>query len=355
MDSECESIADRDLPTELIPTEMQELSASKLNIKDNTLDLNRLEARCPLDNGHHLITVLRADLGALDVLPQELLVIVPHYLDLQTLTDFRRVNHQARRSVDAVPEYSICVRYAPNAIRGMLCLGSARFNTCLDLYEKICTPNCDKCGDFGGYIYLVTCRRACFLCFTENTSYLPLLRSDVIRKFGLGSKQLDDIPHIRSRPGRYSPNGRIFHEFVTLVDHDSALITALATHGTEELMEGFVATRIQAQEEIFQKRHASYVSGGCRGKKPRAPRTRDGHDARSGNPYRFMAVVPAPFYDRRTKIATEGFYCLGCRSENVGPDRHWRKRYTIGTFASHMAQWGEVLNGFHRNSPHSRT
>lgn len=349
MDSDCESIPSRDLPTEI-----QELTVSKLNIKDNTLDLNRLEARCPLDNGRRFNNLLRAGLGALDLLPQELLVIVLHHLDLQTLTDFRRINHQARRSVDAVPEYSLCVCHAPNAVRGMLCLGSARFNTCRGLYEKICTPNCDKCGDFGGYIYLITCRRVCFNCFTEETSYLPLLRSDVLRKFGLESKQLDDIPQIRSRPGRYSPTARIFHESVTLIDHDLARHSALAMHETEGSMEEVVATRLQAQKDIFQKRQASYESGGCRGKKPRAPRTRDAYDARSGNPYRFMAVVPAPFYDRRTKTTTEGFYCLGCRSEKVGPALHWRKRYTTGTFASHMTQWGEILNGIHRNSPHTR-
>jgi len=128
-----------------VSTDWPDLTASNLHFQERTLDCNRLATYCPLDNGRHLNTAPSADLGALNILPQELLVLVLRELDLQTLTNFRRVNRQAMISVDAVPTYAILVRHAPNTIRDMLSLGSARFNTCLDLYEKLCTEECDIC------------------------------------------------------------------------------------------------------------------------------------------------------------------------------------------------------------------
>ena len=64
---------------------------------------------------------------------------------------------------------------------------------CLKLYEELSTAECDSCGDYGGYLYLVTCRRVCFLCLTENPDYLPILRADAIRKFGLGPDGLKGL------------------------------------------------------------------------------------------------------------------------------------------------------------------
>jgi hypothetical protein len=55
-------------------------------------------------------------------------------------------------------------------------------------------------GDFGGYLYLITCRRVCFLCFTEKPDYLPLLRADAIRKFGLHNEHTVRLPAMKTVP-----------------------------------------------------------------------------------------------------------------------------------------------------------
>lgn len=326
-----------------VVTDWPEFTASNLHIKDRTLDYNGLATYCPLDNGRQLTTAPRADLGPLKILPQELLAIIFHYLDLQTLTIFRRVNRQAMHSVDAIPAYAILIRHAPNTIRGMLSLGSARFNTSQDRYETLCTESYEICGDFGGYIYLIKCRRVCFLCYSHELSYLTVTRSDVLRKFGLEAKQLRDIPHVRSRPGSYSLHRALWYgKSVILFDQDSVRRAARATYGTEEALQEAVALKAQALEDKLREKQRTYEIGGGRGKKPRLPRTEQVEDKFFGNPFRFMAIESAPFYDKQRRVPEEGFYCLGFLDELGLDDLHWRKRYTVESFKRHMARWGEV-------------
>ena len=338
----------------LTDVDLQELTTPQLNIKDNTLDQNDLAYRCPLDNGRHT-TNPEADLGELALLPPELLHRLLRQLDIQSLTDLRRVNQQAMILVDSVPEYRVIVTHAPNALRGMLCLGSARSNSCYDLYQKLCTAECDTCGDFGGYLYLITCRRVCFTCLSDEVSYLPLRKADVIRDCGIESKHLGSIPHVRSRPGRYSPNSKIYRKSVTLYDRDASYRAAISIYGTEGNVKGAIARKIDERFNDFHAKQSTYESGGRLGRKPRRPRTEEVWDATSGNPHRFLAVVGAPHYDVHTRRATDGFYCRGCRDEHVGPDLHWRRRFTIETFERHWARFGAIINGFHSNSSKKRT
>ena len=343
----------------LTDTELQELTTPRLNIKDHTLDDNHLVQNCPLDNGRHTLEP-RFDLARLDGIPPELLHLVLCQLDLQSLTDFRRVNQRAMTLVDSFPEYRVVVEHAPNAIRGMLSIQSARFNTLLDLNDKLCTAECDVCGDFGGYLYLIVCRRVCFLCSRTESSFLPLLKSDILRKFALESQHLHSIPRIRSRPGRYSPNSNLCRRAITLFDHRLARKKGILVHGTEEIMTDIVRRRDQKRLSEYSDKRSRYESTGRIGRAPRLPRVTDAFDTQHGKPDRFMALISAPYFDVHAKAAIDGLYCVGCRKETHGPDgdwrpdRHWRKLFTTETFASHMVRWGQIVNGFHCNSSITR-
>lgn len=181
------------------------LTFPRLNLKDNTLDDNDLVRRCPLDNDHACNTP-QQDLGALDALPLELLQVLLAQLDLRTLTDFRRVNQRALQVVDSIPGYKAITTHAPNALRGILSIGTGRWITCETLHDKLCTAECETCGDFGCYIYALTCKRVCFLCLSEHEAYLPVPLGLARRKFGINRQVLDTLPHFRSLPGTYSPN-----------------------------------------------------------------------------------------------------------------------------------------------------
>lgn len=83
-----------------------------------------------------------------------------HGADSARHTDFRRVSQRAIQMIDLIPQYRRIIRYTPASIQGCLSIGAGRLFSCQNLYEKLCTAECDICGDVGGYLYLITCRQS---------------------------------------------------------------------------------------------------------------------------------------------------------------------------------------------------
>lgn len=76
-----------------------------------------------------------------------------------------------------------------------------------------------------------------FLCFTEKTEYLPLLRANAIRKFGHHRKDTATLPSMKCVPARYSPQEIKCHIRLTLIGHDSARQAGIAVYGNISTME----------------------------------------------------------------------------------------------------------------------
>lgn len=324
---------------------------------DGTLDSNGLRQHCVLDAGRHALHPI-FNLGELDILPPELLTNVLAQLDVQSLTDFRRVNQQAMRITDSVPQYQAVVEHASDALRGMLSIGSASFSTIDDLYDKLCTVTCDTCYRDGNYLYLITCKRVCFWCLGRKESFLPLSRADIVRKYGLQPSQTARIARMGSRPGRYSERRLICRKSLTLFDHDSARSMGISVHGTVEMMEEYVEKAAMRRWSNFKDRQSQHLSRGNTGKKPRPPRVGDAWDALFGNAHRYMAIVSIPYFNAQTRSAQRGFYCKGCRhagvveDEDAGPDMDRRRQYYSETFDDHMKKWGKIKKGFHLKDPY---
>ncbi|CAG8886971.1 unnamed protein product [Penicillium egyptiacum] len=145
---------------------LSELIYTFISIIDHTLD--DIESLCHLDSGHDR-RVPCYGLEPLEIVPLEILQMIVLRLDIRSMTHFRRVNRQARLVVDQIPQYKQIIVHMLASIRGCLSTRTGFSFSCQDLYDKLRTADCDSCGDFGGYLYLVTCRRVCFLCFTEKT------------------------------------------------------------------------------------------------------------------------------------------------------------------------------------------
>lgn len=312
-----------------------------LDIKDNTLDY--VDNRCCLDDGLDFHGSYYG-LGALGVLPLEIIHMALIRLDIQSLIDFRRVNKRARLVTDSMPQYKHILAHAPASIRGSLNIKTARFFSCQDLYEKLSTAECDSCGDFGGYLYLVTCRRVCFLCFTEKPDYLPLLRKDAIRKFGLRSELLATLPCMKSFPGRYSPRGIKCQRREILFDYSAARQAGIAVHGTISSMEKYASEMASKRLEIYNTK-MSLRRTAVRNLRP--PRTEDDFDGYSSNPKRFMGIVCAPFFGAHTAFPDWGFHCLACKAHHYGRPLHWRRKYTMNSFQDHIRECGEIVDGKH--------
>jgi hypothetical protein len=265
------------------------------------------------------------------------------HLDIQSLTEFRRVNKRAKSMTDSNTQYKLIKTHAPESIRGCLGLKTARFITCQDLYEKLSTAECDSCGDFGGYLYLITCRRVCFLCFTEKADFLPLPRNEVLRRFGLSSEHLATLPFLKSVPGIYSPRGIKCQRRERLFDYSAAQKQGIAIHGSAESMEEHVSETARKKLESYSAK-ASVCRRGIR---LRQPRTEDPFDGHSSSPRSFMAIIRAPFLRSAREPPEFGSHCLACKPHHYHRPLHWRRKYTLATFQDHIEECGQIVDGKH--------
>jgi hypothetical protein len=295
-----------------------DLTYTHIRLKDFTLDDNLPDLQCQPYNDHNP-NPHKAYLGALDTLPLELLHEILRQLDLRTLTDFRHVNRRAMWLVESFPQYQAIRKHAHNALRGIICIEASRWITCEMLYEKLCTAECEECGDFGGYLYILTCKRVCFLCLSEDKRYLPLRYRHAIRKFGLNRPILGTLPSMKSIPGTYSPNEKKVCAHIALVDSDCARRAGITLHGSVSVMEQHVSS-IAAQDPF---------------------------DGKSGNPLRFMAIVRTPWLNKSSRELEWGFHCTGCQKSHHSRPLHFRRKFTVGSFKEHLRECGNISHGKH--------
>lgn len=286
------------------------LTYPRLNLKDNTLDENLPPARL---FGHAFdVNEPEVDLGSLNLLPLELLYSVMASLDLCSISTLRMVNRQSLMTVDTFPPFKCINKHAHPALRGALMIHSAKWITCEKLFKIICTSECETCGDFAGYVYLITCKRVCFLCLSQDDNYLPYTFTG--RKSRAFSRILDILPHMRSISGIYSPNEKQESRQLCLWDRES-----VQQCGDLEVMKrvGRVASKA--------------------------------FDGKSGNKLRFMAIVEAPVLDHQTGKTESGVYCSGCRDSIGQRSQHFRRRYSSKPFVSHIKECGSITGGKHQN------
>lgn len=326
-----------------IPLRYHGLTYSVLRINDHTLDEHLTP---PSSAFPHRRARPRAPhgLGDLDGLPVELLNEILLHLDLRTLFDLRNVNLRASELVDSLPQFKALVAHAPNTIRGILQIGTGRWVTARSLYTRLCAPECEHCGDFGGYLYLMTGRRVCFLCLTQLRQYLPLRIRVARQEFHLNKELMRQLPTMQVTPGIYSPNEKVAPR-VVLVDYESAFRAGMelnrSVSGAQEHVSDTVARTLRTSNTATATPYQP-TSTTPRTKKNRPPQV----DARSGNPLRFVAVVHFPWFNKQPKEVDWGFHCLGCEKSNRAP-LHYRRRFWAASFDDHIKQCGTIKNGRH--------
>lgn len=329
--------------TAVSPARWKDLTFTQSGIKDNTLDDNLLDTRPSSENPIRQEPMARA--GALDVLPLELLHEVLAQLDLRSLTYFRLVSRRASGLVDSLPEYSDIAKHASNALRGILAIGTGPYINCTTLHGSLCTARCEQCGDFGGYLYLLTCKRVCFLCLSKTEVFLPLAPSHACRKFGLDRHHIESLPRMMVVPGTYSPNRKKIASSATLVDYEHARLAGINLHGSLGAMEEYVSQAQARGLEAYRTRLAEQKSDSGN-RRPRRPPALDPVDGKSGNPHRFAAIARVPWLDRASRRVEHGLYCVGCERSSHRPC-HWRILFSPVSFKEHLAKCGEIRGGKH--------
>jgi hypothetical protein len=309
--------------------------------KDFTLDDNHLARNCPLDSHKHHVDP-KHDLGTLENLPLELLSLILVQVDLRSLTDFRRINNRAMQVVDSVLEYQLVRQHAPDSIRGILTVELGSHISIQTLFNTLKESKCEDCGDFAGYIYLLTCKRVCFLCLYEKQRYFPRSIPEAARQFGVPRRLFASMPTVNSIPGCYSPNTYKRKARFTLLDSESARQIGIAHHGSTEKMEQYVVEAEQKKSVAYQQRVAVASNPSSR----RRPGT-SVREGRPSDPRRFMGVVRAPWINLSTNAVEWGFHCVGCEDKHIDRPLHWRRKYCVETFNAHIEECGSVHDRKH--------
>lgn len=324
---------------------------SPFSYNDHTLD-NNLPALQVQPADEPLRQPPISNIGALAVLPLELVWEVVSELDIQTLMEFRRVNRRARELVDSLPEFKAIITHARNALHGILSIDTGRWITCRTLYEKLCRRDCEQCGDIGGYLYLLTCKRVCYPCFTNKTAFLPLRPTYASRFFALPREVFKTLPSMRAVTGTYSKQGKDVPRRAVLVDYMSAFTAALERYGDFERIRRAVRRMETRDLWAYDWRTGPWASIPYNravhrlGRAGRRNPLQLLHGQRTAEPFRYVAIVRVPWFDASTQEADFGFYCVGCRGSVRWPF-HFGRVYDALSFDDHLWQCGDIVDGRH--------
>ena len=66
------------------------------------------------------------------------------------------MNRRGFEAVNAHSQFKVINRQAHDILRGLRAIKTGHMINVQVLFEKLCTSQCNECGDYGGYIYLVT-------------------------------------------------------------------------------------------------------------------------------------------------------------------------------------------------------
>jgi len=138
------------------------------------------------------------------------------------LTKIRSVSRGFRSAVDCLPQYKSIRTHAPNSIRAALTLRVPPFFSCRDLYIELTLDCCSSCNMFGRFLYLPTCSRVCYECFTNKKEYLVLRQDHCQLLYDISANDLNDPQVVKalSPPGRFGPGdstGPAFRNRVSII------------------------------------------------------------------------------------------------------------------------------------------
>ncbi|KAH8748240.1 hypothetical protein F5883DRAFT_582836 [Diaporthe sp. PMI_573] len=182
-------------------------------------------------------------LGILDSLPLEVLNVVISVLDIAAMSRFKAVNRRAFQVVNAHPQVQLLIWQAQEVLRGFFAVKLAATVTVETLVARLAESRCVECGDFGGYMYLLTLERFCAWCAQKTDRIVAVQELVALARFGLTPEALRSIPRFEKFPAptHHEPDEG---KYLPLFDRESVLKAAIARHGSEEAMSEF-ARRIE--------------------------------------------------------------------------------------------------------------
>jgi len=256
-----------------------------------------------------------SSLGQLDILPAELVVFILNLLDFQSLSRLSRVALKGKALVEGLPAYKDMMENAPSVLTALGKTGLLRYHSALLLRQTIRSKECVSCFDFGGFLLLPTCERACFECLGENQSLRMTTPAIAKQCFGLTDGQLKRIPIMYSIPGEYGVKFTVSRRRVyRLVNVKQAKQLGIDIHGSVEnlskLLPDSPVGTITSRKLLVLKRlqEAPLTPPGCDLSRQKEPSERVEDD------FGGMASIRLPYL---TEAGPDhGRVCRGCQVTN---------------------------------------
>jgi len=165
-------------------------------------------------------------LGSLDRLPFELLHDVLLRLDMHSLFNFRQTNLRSRQTVDSHKQYQMVALHGLNLLCALLRTRLAIGVSLFDFYYALCTKACTFCGEFGGFISLLTWNRCCFTCLQGASETQVQTLAAVQKQFHLAKAELDQLRSFKALPGIYSMKESVHKSRIAVVSVHQAILVS---------------------------------------------------------------------------------------------------------------------------------
>ncbi|KID81796.1 Cyclin-like F-box [Metarhizium guizhouense ARSEF 977] len=258
-------------------------------------------------------------LGSLNRLPPELLHDVLFRLDMQSLFKLRQTSLESREVVDSLHQYQMVVSHGLNLFCALLRTRLAVGVSLLDFYNALYTKACVLCGEFSGFISLLTWKRCCFPCLQTAPELQVQTLAAARKQLRLGKFEINQFRSFKTLPGIYSMNEST----------QKSRIAVICVH--------------QALSVVKKDAPASW-------QQVDSPRSKK---------LNFMGAVALPYYDRAAGRVEHGLSCAGCQlaleKYIIGArGERWAfeardKVYSRDGFLEHF-RWCEQAQGLWRSS-----
>ncbi|KAH7238146.1 hypothetical protein BKA59DRAFT_481492 [Fusarium tricinctum] len=214
-------------------------------------------------------------LGCLDRLPLELLHDTLFRLDMHSMFKFRQTNLRSRQMVDSLKQYQMIVSHGLNLLCALLRTRLAIEISLLDFYNALCIKNCSLCGEFGGFISLLTWKRCCFKCLKEAPETQVQTLAAARKQLRLTKVEIGQLRSFKTLPGIYSMEETVHKSRIAIVSrHQASLICKRPSDALG-----------QAQTTVSERNRK----------------------------FNFMGSCALPYYDKLTGNVEHGMSCAGCQ------------------------------------------
>ncbi|KAG8527286.1 uncharacterized protein KY384_008030 [Bacidia gigantensis] len=298
----------------------------------------------------HVHASPNAALDSLATLPLEILHDILSILDFQTLTTLRSLSNASCNIVDSVPAYQTLTTYALPTLQSLARTRLLPYFSANHLHTALLNDRCTNCGDFGCFLFLPTCSRACYICLDHSARFRVVEKATAARLFSLSKANFSALPTLLSLPGAYgiSP-GYSRKQRIKLV---SAFQAFKASDIARAILENDGVNHLDTDQILLSAT-------------AQALRTNNREDTENAASHNLHINIESllsrsdwfgftsttfPTLNVTTSQCQDGLYCVGCRAQPKGLikirgkrkasrklSKRWTQRaYSAEEFSQHM-------------------